>query len=218
LSKQEDNFFLIHHLSSMVEINSPSSSFGAYISPRSSPTSDRSSRKPLWLYCVYVLFGLVCLNAVRTYHRQKEFVRFTLSSNDNDFLDDNINQDGTISYSAGAEEHVVSGNYGSSMYGGGIHTARSKPKTEPTRGARIVKLENNVNPKPSDGSADFNARKPKAAETSDFEAFSFYVLTDTPVSFRKEINSKMIPQVCPLRLNFHLTCFSRIHSFPLAVQ
>lgn len=68
-----------------------------------------------------------------------------------------------------------------SMYGGGIHTARSQPKTTPTRGARMAKLENNILPKPSDGSADFNARKPKAAATSDFEGFGFYVLTDTPV-------------------------------------
>jgi hypothetical protein len=166
----------------MVEISSPASSFGAYLSPRSSPTSGWSPRKPFWLYCIYVLFGLVCWNAVRTYCRQKEFVRSTLSSTDNDLLDDSITSEGTISYSAGAEEHVVSGNYGSSMYGGGIHTARSKPKTEPTRGARMVKLENNVKPKPSDGSADFNTRKSNVAATSDFEAFSFYVLTDTPVS------------------------------------
>jgi hypothetical protein len=166
----------------MVEVSSPTSSFGQYLSPRSTSTFGGSPRKPFWLYCVYVLFGLVCWNAIRTYYRQKEFVRSTLSANNNDFMDDSINQDGTISYSAGAEEHVVSGNYGSSMYGGGIHTARSKPKTEPTRGARMVKLENNVEPKPSDGSADFNSRKPKAAATSDFEGFSFYVLTDTPVS------------------------------------
>jgi hypothetical protein len=174
----------------MVEISSPSASFGAYISPRSSPNARTNSnnKKPLWLYGVYLLFGLVCFNAFLTYRRQKEFVRSTLMQND--IMDDTVNADGTISYSAGAEEHVVSGNYGSSMYGGGIHTARSKPKTEPTRGARMAKLENNVEPKPSDGSDDFNARKPKAAASSDFEGFSFYVMTDTPVSII-EMNQSM---------------------------
>lgn len=169
----------------MVEIASPSSAFGAFATPRSSPTgSTFRSRKPLWLYGVYFLFGLVCLNAVRTYNQQRAFVRSALA--ENDLMDDSVNEDGTISYSAGAEEHVVSGNYGSSMYGGGIHTARGKPKTEPTRGARMAKLENNIQPKPSNGTADFNARKPKAAASSNFEGFSFYVLTDTPVSTKEK--------------------------------
>ncbi|KAG7352254.1 hypothetical protein IV203_008302 [Nitzschia inconspicua] len=166
----------------MVEVASPSSSFGAYTSPRSSPAPYRSpsSKKPLWLYCVYLLFGCVCFNAFLTYRRQKAFVRTTLAANNNDLMDDSVNADGSISYSAGAEEHVVSSNYGSSMYGGGIHTARSKPKTEPTRGARMAKLENNILPKPTNGTADFNARKSKAVAISNFEGFSFYVLTDTP--------------------------------------
>ncbi|KAL3918765.1 MAG: hypothetical protein SGILL_004080 [Bacillariaceae sp.] len=66
------------------------------------------------------------------------------------------------------------------MYGGGIHTARSKPKTEPTRGARMAKLEKSINPKPTNGTQDFNARKPKAVASSDWNGFTFYVMTDTP--------------------------------------
>jgi hypothetical protein len=121
----------------------------------------------------------VCWNAVRTYKRQRDFVRSTLAEQTPDVEQDS---GGTISYSAGAEEHVVSSNYGSSMYGGGIHTARSQPKTTPTRGARMAKLDKSINPKPSDGTHDFNARKKTQVESSDWNGFSFYVMTDTPVS------------------------------------
>ncbi|KAL3904268.1 MAG: hypothetical protein SGARI_004997 [Bacillariaceae sp.] len=170
-----------------ISTTAPKWAYDALSSPRSSP-SNRPNKRPLWLYCVYLLFALVCWNAVRTYQRQRDFVRSALEEQQQD---DIVMEDGTISYSAGAEEHVVSGNYGSSMYGGGIHTARSKPKTTPTRGARMAKLEKSINPKPSDGSSDFNARKPKKVASSDWNGFSFYVMTDTPYT---EVQQKRLRQ------------------------
>lgn len=86
--------------------------------------------------------------------------------------------DGTleVSSSAGAEQHVISANYGSSMYGGGIHTSHGKTRKTPNQATRIAKLEN-INPKPSDGSKDMNLGRLQG----DFGAFSFYAMTDTPV-------------------------------------
>tara|TARA_B110001452_G_scaffold131973_1_gene109635 strand:+ start:238 stop:552 length:315 start_codon:yes stop_codon:yes gene_type:complete len=76
-------------------------------------------------------------------------------------------------YSAGAEEHVVSQNYGSSMYGGSVHTSRTKSKKHSTSKAKL----DNILPK-ADGSKDYNNKKGK---NRDFHEFSFYVITDTPV-------------------------------------
>jgi hypothetical protein len=67
------------------------------------------------------------------------------------------------------------------MYGGGIRTSRSAPKTP---GAKMTKLES-INPKPSDGTQDYNVKmkkKNKKDTATNFDGFSFYVMTDTPVS------------------------------------
>jgi len=141
---------------------------------RSSSVS--SERKPSWLIAIYVLFVLVCLNAVRTYENQKRL--FLKESEGNDGME-------IQNYSAGAEEHVVSQNYGSSMYGGSVHTSRTKSKKHSTSKAKL----DNILPK-SDGSKDYNNKKGK---NRDFHEFSFYVITDTPYTDwqEKRLRSQM---------------------------
>jgi uncharacterized protein (DUF2164 family) len=117
-----------------------------------------------------VLFGLVCVNAVLTYQRQKRLIEASLRNGLTD--DDEIEEFS----STGAEEHVISANYGSSMYGGGIHTSRSQSKKKKKDTTKVVL---SVSPKPSDGSKDLN-RKRRDRRT-DFHAFSIYIMTDTPV-------------------------------------
>jgi len=173
-----------------VEISTPSSSPSSSTNFAASSSYGRR-RKPLWLWCVYVVFGLVCWNAAKTYQRQKELVLSTLQQTNYEESFDDESENG-ISYSAGAEEHVISANYGSSMYGGGIHTSRAKPKKTPTRGARMAKLQN-IYPKPSDGKKDFNVVKKKKIASSNFNGFSFYVMTDTPYNDwqEKRLRSQM---------------------------
>lgn len=86
------------------------------------------------------------------------------------------NENIELQYSAGAEEHVVSSNYGSSMYGGSIRAAATTKKKKPPREITFQ----NIKPKSTDGSGDFIVRK-SGPSTSDFNGFSFYVMTDTPV-------------------------------------
>ena len=174
----------------MVEISSPSSSFNTLNIPRSrSETSSSSStnKKPAWLIAIYVLFVLVCLNAARTYQSQKQLVRLQIEEREhNDSLEIHDSNHG------GGEQHVVNSNYGSSMYGGAISAAGSstKKKKKPAR-SRVTAFES-IRPKPSDGSQDYNNYiiKNKAGNHSDsissnFNGFSFYVMTDTPVRRKK---------------------------------
>ena len=106
-------------------------------------SSASSERKPSWLIAIYVLFVLVCLNAVRTYENQKRLLlEVVKESGGNDGME-------IQNYSAGAEEHVVSQNYGSSMYGGSVHTSRTKSKKHSTSKAKL----DNILPK-ADGSKD----------------------------------------------------------------
>ena len=157
----------------MVEISSPSSSFKTLNSPRS--RSEAPAKKPAWLLVIYTLFVLVCLNAVRTYQNQKQLLRLELHEREQN---DNLK----IQYSAGAEQHVVSSNYGSSMYGGSIQAADSTKKKK-KKPARETSFEN-VKPRPKDGSRDYIIRKPGYI-SSNFSGFSFYVMSDTPVRLRK---------------------------------
>jgi hypothetical protein len=158
----------------MVEISSTAISR----STLSTSTTTSTARKPAWLIAIYALFILVCLNAARTYENQKKIVQSKIAESEhNDSIE--------IHDSAGAEQHVVSANYGSSMYGGSIHTSRtkSKSKSKTTDAALLAKLEkekkNSILPKPSDGSMDYITKA--GNNSSDFNRFSFYVITDTPV-------------------------------------
>ena len=160
----------------MVEISSTAISRSTLSTSTSTTTS--TARKPAWLIAIYALFILVCLNAVRTYENQKKFVQSKIAESEhNDSLE--------IHDSAGAEQHVVSANYGSSMYGGSIHTSRtkSKSKSKTTDAALLAKLENSILPKPSDGSMDYITKA--GNNSSDFNGFSFYVITDTPVRIKE---------------------------------
>jgi hypothetical protein len=161
----------------MVEISSTAISR----STLSTSTTASTARKPAWLIAIYALFILVCLNAVRTYENQKRFVQSKIAESEhNDSLE--------IHNGAGAEQHVVSANYGSSMYGGSIHTSRtkskSKSKSKPTDAVLLAKLENSILPKPSNGSMDYITTKAGNNNPLDFNGFSFYVMTDTPVRKR----------------------------------
>ncbi|OEU22169.1 hypothetical protein FRACYDRAFT_232322 [Fragilariopsis cylindrus CCMP1102] len=152
----------------------------------STSTTTSTARKPVWLIAIYALFILVCLNAVRTYENQKKIVQSKIAESEhNDSLE--------IHDSAGAEQHVVSANYGSSMYGGSIHTSRtkSKSKSKTTDAALLAKLENSILPKPSDGSMDYITKA--GNNSSDFNGFSFYVITDTPYTDwqEKRLRSQM---------------------------
>mmetsp|Transcript_15759 Transcript_15759/g.32282 ORF Transcript_15759/g.32282 Transcript_15759/m.32282 type:complete len:447 (+) Transcript_15759:120-1460(+) len=165
----------------MVEISSPSSSFKTLNSPRS--RSEAQAKKPVWLLVIYALFILVCLNAVRTYQNQKHLLRLELEEREqNDKL--------KMQYSAGAEQHVVSSNYGSSMYGGSIRAADSTKKRKKKQ-ARETTFEN-VKPRPKDGSRDYIIRNP-GYNSSDFSGFSFYVMSDTPYTDwqEKRLRSQM---------------------------
>ena len=159
----------------MVEISSTAISRSTLSTSTSTTTS--TARKPAWLIAIYALFILVCLNAVRTYENQKKIVQSKIAESEhNDSLE--------IHDSAGAEQHVVSANYGSSMYGGSIHTSRTKSKSNSkiTDAALLAKLENSILPKPSDGSMDYITKA--GNNSSDFNGFSFYVMTDTPVRIK----------------------------------
>lgn len=129
--------------------------------------------KPKWLLALYVLFGFVCMNAVVTYQRQKRLVRASSLLRKN-YTDDDSEEFG----STGAEEHVISANYGSSMYGGGIHTTRSKTKKKKKTSETGAKAKS-INPKPSDGRKDLNRKRHE--RRTNFNAFSLYIMTDTPV-------------------------------------
>mmetsp|Transcript_5707 Transcript_5707/g.16331 ORF Transcript_5707/g.16331 Transcript_5707/m.16331 type:complete len:446 (+) Transcript_5707:152-1489(+) len=164
----------------MVEVSSPTSSFRTLSTPRS--RSEPALKKPVWLLAIYALFVLVCLNAVRLYLDRKRVVRLERME-----LEKNDNLE--LLYSAGAEQHVVSSNYGSSMYGGSIRAADStKKKKKP---ARETTLEN-IKPKPKDGSSDYIVRKP-GKDLSDFNGFSFYLMADTPYTDwqEKRLRSQM---------------------------
>lgn len=127
-----------------------------------------------------MLFLVVCINAVLTYNQKKQII-VTIENGGG-----NSNNNDASSSSAGAEEHVVSQSYGSSMYGGGIHTTRSKSDalgSTKRNATRQAKLEN-IYPRP-DGSQDLNLKlleKPKGGSKTNFGAFSLYAMTDTPVS------------------------------------
>ncbi|VEU41382.1 unnamed protein product [Pseudo-nitzschia multistriata] len=173
----------------MVEISSPSS-FKTLKTPRS--RSDAPEKKPLWLLVIYALFFLVCLNAIWTYKDRKRLVWLELQEREQN---DNIE----IQYSAGAEQHVVSSNYGSSMYGGSIRAAESHKKKKKKKSARKTTLEN-ILPRPRDGSKDYIIRKP-GNNSSDFKAFSFYVMTDTPYTKLEE--KRLRSQMSELRDYIH---------------
>ena len=159
----------------MVDVASPSASSDAPGGPR----SRAEEKRPLWLLAIYLLFLLVCLNAARTYRDQKRLVRLQ--------IEERTRSDGEeLHYSAGAEEHVVSSNYGSSMYGGSIHAAAS-PGVKKRKPVRPVNFDN-VRPKPSDGTKDYNTelqREDGKHPPSDFGGFSFYAMADTPVRNKK---------------------------------
>lgn len=161
----------------MVEISSIAVSRSAL----SSSTSTLTTKKPTWLLAIYALFILVCLNAVRTYLNQKRSLQLKISESE---LKDSLE----IHYGGAAEEHVVSSNYGSSMYGGFVHA--KKKNSIHTHGTRLSVIEN-VLPKASDGSNDY------AGNHSDFNGFSFYVLTDTPYTDRQE--KRLRSQMADLR-------------------
>lgn len=136
------------------------------------------AEKPRWLQAIYLLFLIVCLNAVLTYNRQKRLVRMT--AGDGDKSEESLD----LHYSAGAEEHVVSQSYGSSMYGGGIHTTRQKSKSKAASSSTSAsKKFQDIRP-PPDGTKDLNLKldKKHGGSKSDFGGFSIYVMSDTPVS------------------------------------
>ena len=147
----------------MVEVSSPSSSFNRLSTPTNRGSA--TSRKPVWLYAIYALFFLVCLNAFKTYQEQNELVRLRMEEE---------SDEAEINYSAGAEEHVVTTGVGSSQYGGSMKAAQSgvKKKTK----IAGTKFES-IRPEPSDGTNDYATQHPPL----DFEGFSIYVMADTPV-------------------------------------
>lgn len=139
-----------------------------------------TNRKPVWIYAIYLLFLIVCLNAVRTYQEQKELVRSRLEVE---------SAETEITYS-GAEEHVVTAGVGSSQYGGSMKasTVGTKKKNK-----YAGKLFNGIRPEPSGGTKDYiNQHSP-----SDFEGFSFYVMADTP--FTKLEETKLRSQMTDLK-------------------
>eukprot|EP00536_Pseudo-nitzschia_multiseries_P017760 jgi/Psemu1/226394/e_gw1.1796.1.1 len=64
------------------------------------------------------------------------------------------------------------------MYGGSIRAADSTKKNKNKKPARETTLEN-ISPRPKDGSRDYIIRKP-GNNSSDFNGFSFYLMSDTP--------------------------------------
>jgi len=157
----------------MVEISTPSSSFNSLHTPRSRADASSSNKKPAWLIAIYALFVLVCLNVARTYQNQKQLVRLQIEDREhNDSLE--------IHYSGGGEQHVVDSNYGSSMYGGAIRATGSSKKKK-KKPASVTTFES-IRPKPSDGSKDYIIKMAgNHSVSSNFNGFSFYVMTDTPV-------------------------------------
>eukprot|EP00535_Pseudo-nitzschia_heimii_P006550 CAMPEP_0197176616 /NCGR_PEP_ID=MMETSP1423-20130617/2479_1 /TAXON_ID=476441 /ORGANISM="Pseudo-nitzschia heimii, Strain UNC1101" /LENGTH=428 /DNA_ID=CAMNT_0042626013 /DNA_START=115 /DNA_END=1401 /DNA_ORIENTATION=- len=151
----------------MVEVSSPSSSFNRLNTPTN--RGNVTSRKPVWLYAVYALFLLVCLNAFKTYQEQKELVRLQIEEQG----------DQAEVHSAGAEEHVVTTGVGSSQYGGSMKAAQSGGKKKKRSDGITYK---NIRPEPSDGTNDYATRH----SSSDFEGFSFYVMADTPFTDLEE--------------------------------
>ena len=193
----------------MVEISSPSSSFNTLNTPRS--RTETSTKKPAWLIAIYALFALVCLNAARTYQNQKRFVRLQIEELEhNDSLEIHHN-----SAASAEEQHVVSANYGSSMYGGAIHAASSsstkKKKKNPARATTL----DNIRPKPSDGSKDYNIIKKAGSNhsSSDFNGFSFYVMTDTPVRKKQATHNNAKSLHLRLASNDAFFCLILMRSF-----
>lgn len=138
--------------------------------------------KPRWLQAIYLLFVVVCLNAVLMYNREKQMI----------FIAGGVDETGDDSlqgqYSAGAEEHVVSQSYGSTMYGGGIHTHRDKKKKPTESSPSASKKFEKLQPAP-DGTKDMNLKlsTKKGGSRSDMAGFSIYVMSDTPVSSKQRV-------------------------------
>ena len=141
------------------------------------------AEKPRWLQAIYLLFVGVCLNAVLTYNREKQLAILaekesaTAASSDTDDVDGSNG----IQYSAGAEEHVVSSSYGSSMYGGSIHTHRDK-KSKIKGSSSTSKKQPKIEPVP-DGTKDLALKlsKKPGGSTTDIAGFGIFAMSDTPV-------------------------------------
>jgi len=166
----------------MVKISSLPSSVNAVTTPRQQ--AEASKKKPLWIFAFYALFFSACLNLVNTYQDQKELVRLRVVEEEK--------REGVevISYSAGAEEHLVSVGVGSSQYGGSMKAAQSGTKKKKKN---LGTTFNGIHPQPSNGSKDYAVNHPP----SDFNGFSFYFMADTPYTELEE--SRLQSQMAELR-------------------
>mmetsp|Transcript_60950 Transcript_60950/g.149240 ORF Transcript_60950/g.149240 Transcript_60950/m.149240 type:complete len:466 (+) Transcript_60950:234-1631(+) len=142
------------------------------------------AEKPRWLQAIYLLFVGVCLNAILTYNREKQLALLAgeeAAATASSITHDNDNGLGGIQYSAGAEEHVVSSSYGSSMYGGSIHTHRDK-KSKIKGSSSTSKKQPKIEPVP-DGTKDLALKlsKKSGGSTTDMSGFRIFAMSDTPM-------------------------------------
>ena len=156
----------------MVEISSPSSSANARSSRRPRPAEAQKQKKPIWLFGFYALFFMSCLNFYWTYQDQKELVRLRIEKEQERARE---RAQVEILSSAGGEDHVVTAGVGSSQYGSSMKATESGKKKKKNRLGTM--LFDSIRPRPSDGSNDYITTH----SASDFQGFSFYVMTDTPV-------------------------------------